>query len=310
MPMTSAVQPSVQIYDNRALNWGTQKWANLTSSFHADSKGQWSLAQKVGVFSLCALGIWILSKMFRVNHSVIRTSSHNSISVIQNSSTRADVINGSTKFTNGPDSLPLTTDSGEIKVKNLSISAFHAIQLNVPGDFTIAQGVHASLSLIADKNIAEKLRYRISAETLIIEVLPQTAFETKHLIQYTIIVPNDLNEIKVSSSAQVTIPHLDGDVFRCTIEGAGKVLIQSGQVRKQEISVNGTGSYNAGSVLADHSIVKIQGAGNAHVKARQILNVKIEGAGTCTCDERPAEIKQQVSLTGKLTILNVIGEAV
>lgn len=299
MPMISSVQPSVQHSDNRALNWGSQQWTNLTSSLKTDSKDQWSLAKKVGAFFLFVLGAWVLSRIFRGSHTVTISSNSSHVDRSANTVVNKDAI----EFSNGPSSLLTIKDSGVLKQEERKIASFEDIELKVPGLFTIVQGTHAKISCSADQNIFDKLQDIVSAKKLIIQAQPNTSFETKQPIKYTIVVPENisLKEIRVSATAQVVIPFLDSAEFCCIVEDAGKVVVQGGQVTKQGITVNGTGSYDARSVLANHSLVVIQGTGNADVKAREILDVNIKGTGTCTCyGKRPQQVNEEVSLTGKL----------
>jgi hypothetical protein len=298
MSMISSIQPS----DNSVVNLRGQQWPDLTSSLQADSKGQWSLAQKVGIVFLFVFGAWVLSRVFSSSHTVTTNSSRSS--PVDRRSTNTTVNKGRIEFSNGPSSLPRITDAGVVKQEERKIASFEAIELNVPGHFTIVEGgKSAKIAVSADQNIFNKLQDIVSARKLTIQAQPNTSFETKQPIKYTIVVPKttSLKEIRVSAASQVTIPYLDSEEFRCTVEDAGKVNVRSGQVQKQEITVNGAGSYDARSLLTQQTIVVINEVGNAHVKARESLNVNIRAAGICTYyGIVPQFTEEKVSLTGRL----------
>lgn len=282
MPMISAVQPSIQ--NN---NWGDQQWPNLTSS----DPDQWSLTQKVCAFFFFVIGVLVLSRIFKVSH----TGTTNSL----RSSNVKNIVVTNGRIVNGAVSFPRKRDAGQMKKgDSRKIGYFETIELNVPGHFTIVRGKknHPEISLSADRDIFDKLEDIVLDRKLIIQAQPQTAFVINQPIEYTIVIPERilLKEIKVTTAAQVAISHLESEEFRCIIEDAGKVVVQAGKAVKQEIIMNGTGSYDARSILTTHTIVVIKGAGTAHVKASQTLDVNIEGSGRCICYGIPVKIIKKV----------------
>lgn len=80
-------------------------------------------------------------------------------------------------------------------------------------------------------------------------------------------------------AANISMTALDVDKLRVEMQGSGSIEA-SGRATKERLRIAGAGQYHAADLVADKVDVKIEGAGDVEVMARETLDVHLSGAGS------------------------------
>ena len=102
----------------------------------------------------------------------------------------------------------------------------------------------------------------------------------------------------LSGAGSLEIGNLTATELVVRQSGAGMVFV-SGQVKGQELTHSGVGSYHAADLESETAIIDISGAGSATVWATELLDIQISGLGSVIYYGNP-RIIQNVSGLGKL----------
>ncbi len=102
--------------------------------------------------------------------------------------------------------------------------------------------------------------------------------------------------IDIGGSGVVNIDSLFANRIDVGISGSGEVRVY-GEVNEQEISIPGSGDYQARKLISDLARVEISGSGAATVWAIDRLDVHIPGSGTVRYGGSPA-VTQSISGSG------------
>ncbi|MBS0647728.1 MAG: DUF2807 domain-containing protein [Verrucomicrobia bacterium] len=269
----------------------------LSPPNHPHNLGQWTLAQKVAVCFLAFLGVCALLQMIRARNSTVAPEAEKSHAGKKNKMKASrdpsknfsvSVSNGILRFSNSPGT-PFIEESSTLKQEELRLSSFSAIEIRLPAHVNIVKGDTQKVTLAATQNIFDLLVAKVEGAWLILEAKPQTAFETRQPLQYTIVIPS-LREIKVTTAAQVSISKLREESFKCWVEGDSQVEV-AGQVTDQEVKVRDAAIYLGRHLTSDKTTLQIDGVGKAHVKAVHQLTGLIRDTGDCTYYGEPSRIR-------------------
>ena len=130
-------------------------------------------------------------------------------------------------------------------------------------------------------------------------------------------------EIRLSGAANIDAPNLEAEQFsvaligsgnvtlsdfaaqRLTVwlAGAGNVLI-AGRVAEQDITLSGSGSYQAGNLTSTNAAIRIDGVGNAVLWVSDVLNATISGLGNILYRGNPRQVNQSVTGMGTIRSVN------
>jgi hypothetical protein len=173
------------------------------------------------------------------------------------------------------------------------------------GDLILTQGDKETLVVEADADLMSKVTTEVRGGALILEVgkgwLDKLTLGLSELsgkrVRYYLTV-REIRKLKISGMGEVTADRIDSDKLSVGISGKGNVNISSlntgklsvsisgrgkfassGIVVHQEVSISGSGDYNATDLESQSTIVKISGQGNASVWANEELEAKISGNG-------------------------------
>jgi len=108
-------------------------------------------------------------------------------------------------------------------------------------------------------------------------------------------------DIRVSGAGDIDIDALEADELTLRLSGAGDVDI-AGQVKAQQASLSGLGSYGAGDLESQTAKITISGAGGAKVHVTEELDVRISGAGSVKYYGNPT-VSKDISGLGKVSAL-------
>lgn len=210
--------------------------------------------------------------------------------------------------------------SGNIISEDRPVSGFDRISLSGFGDVTVEQGTSESLTVHTDDNIMPYIETEVKGNTLVLGFTnagERRSFDPTDGIKFDLVV-KDLSRIDISGAGKVNIDRLETSRLQIDLSGAGSLEIDSlladelvtrisgagsiiiaGQVKGQEVTHSGVGTYYAADLESETAIFDISGAGSATIWVSETLDVEISGLGNIIYYGNPRVI-QNVSGLGKL----------
>lgn len=176
-----------------------------------------------------------------------------------------------------PSAVTRVTGSGKVVTESRNVSGFNALTVNGAGKVTIEWTGTEGLSISTDDNLLPYIVTEVRGSTLVIETKRNVVFDRVTDLTFKLTVKS-LNSIEVNGAAAVEGKSVDADRLVTTVSGAAVVRMQ-GKIAQQEITLNGTGAYNAENVEGKRATVTNNGAGAAVVRVSDQLNASISGIG-------------------------------
>lgn len=210
--------------------------------------------------------------------------------------------------------------SGDIITEERDVSGFDRVSLVGFGDVIIEVGDEESLTITTDDNIMPYIHSEVRNNTLVLEFddrgfsrnyrptdgitfnVTVTELERVDISGAGKMVVGELETerfvVNNSGAASVEIEDLTADEVVITQSGAGTVII-AGEVKGQELSHSGAGSYLAGELESETAILEVSGVGTATVWATESLDISISGMGNVIYYGDP-RISSEISGLGNL----------
>jgi hypothetical protein len=201
--------------------------------------------------------------------------------------------------------------------KELYISDFTGVKLDIDADIYITQDSVYSVLITGQENIINKLErdvnngiWEVKYDGCVKDYHDLSIHITMPVIDYlsisgsgTIYGENafDVDEIglKISGSGSMDLA-LYALKIDAKISGSGEMKL-SGATDNAEFSVSGSGEYHAFDLLANKVEVNISGSGDADVYASEYLDVEITGSGDVYYKGNPS---LDVRITGSGSVYN------
>ena len=109
-----------------------------------------------------------------------------------------------------------------------------------------------------------------------------------------------VSDLRISSSGATSLKIDDLQAQRLRVSGSGAMEAElSGSVADQQVSISGAADYRAENLVSDSATVRVSGAGEVVVHARQKLKASISGAASIEYLGDP-EVEQRVSGAGRV----------
>jgi hypothetical protein len=166
--------------------------------------------------------------------------------------------------------------SGNVITEPRSVSGFQAVTLNGNGEVLIDQTGRELLTITADDNLMPQLTSEVRGNQLVLAVKGSVNPTTPVVYKLEV---GKLSEITVSGSNKVVAKGIVGDTLRIQGSGSTGVTI-SGQAGLQEVTLSGSGEYQAEDLQSKQARITITGSGKAVVSASDRLDVTITGSGS------------------------------
>lgn len=214
---------------------------------------------------------------------------------------------------------PCIRGNGNFVSRELNVSSFDGISLEIPAKVVITQGNDREIIVEGESNIIAELDtdvrngiWEIDIDRCVRNMDDLTIFVT---------VP-DLNSLRISGSGTITSTNIikTGD-FDLSISGSGKIdvgldaddifnrisgsgdVILEGKANSLEHNVSGSGDLQAFKLLARNVDIRVSGSGDSEVNVSDNLKVRISGSGDVYYRGRP-QVDVSVSGSGKLVNAN------
>jgi hypothetical protein len=183
--------------------------------------------------------------------------------------------------------------SGQVITESRKVSDFQSVALDGNGELTIEQTGKESLTITADDNLLPLLTSDVNGTQLVLGTQARTSVSPSKPIVYKLEV-GKLVEIAVTGNAVIVANGIVSDQLKIEASGSTKMTL-SGQAERQEISIAGSGDYQASELKSKDVRITITGSGNAVIAASEKLDVNITGSGSIEYIGDPVVTK---SITG------------
>lgn len=194
------------------------------------------------------------------------------------------------------ENLKCIKDNGEAATRTLDLADFSKVYLSIEAEVKITQGNTFSVEAIGPENVLNELDIWVNADDLMIE--SDRCFDLDEPLTILIQMPV-LNFVSISSSGNIeTGPNFENVVFDFELSGSGNLthfttteLISGvlsgsgnayigGSASRQEITLNGSGSFFGFDQPSEKSSLRLSGSGNAEVRLTDSLQAQILGSGS------------------------------
>jgi hypothetical protein len=218
-----------------------------------------------------------------------------------------------------PSGIRTIKGSGNVVTADRDVSTFDSVALLGFGRVIITQGDEESLTVETDDNLMQYIETKVRGGTLELgftdddlllnpsesiifrlSLIDLTALDSSGAGKFEIEkLATDRLEVTLSGAGDIAIDSLSATDLVVTVSGAGNVEL-AGQVKTQEIVLNGLGNYVAPDLESQTATVRVPGAGSVTVWVHDTLDVTISGAGSVEYFGSP-HVTQDISGVGSVT---------
>jgi hypothetical protein len=201
--------------------------------------------------------------------------------------------------------LNIVRGSGKVILESWNVNSFDHIALSGAGVVIITQNGEESLGVETDDNVMGYIKADVKDGTL------RLGFEDGiNIISTTRLVfhvgVDDLSRLTIFGSGNIETEWLEADRLKVEIYGSGNVRVAdmavgsfetdiygsgsiqlAGEVKTQDLSINGSGKYLAGEVCSEQVSVWVNGSGDSTICAIDHLEVLITGSGSVNYYDKP-----------------------
>lgn len=188
--------------------------------------------------------------------------------------------------------------SGDIVTKNVDMYDFNRVNFSGEGEFMLSQGDEETVAIATDSNLIKYINVEVREGTLYIWHRERISPSQPLLVRVSVkeitglelagIVNADVSELnterlKVDISGLVTLKmkELEADTLDVTLNGSSEFeLTGTGEVAKQEITLNGSNSYKTPKLQSQEANISLNGSNNTTIWAVETIKVIVNGNGS------------------------------
>ncbi len=188
--------------------------------------------------------------------------------------------------------------NGNITTENRSANDFKDVSSSGPMDIVLTQGPGYSVQVKGDENLLPYITTDVEGNTLKIKIKQGYNLQPKKNLEVHITAP-EFHDISLGGSGNITSDNtLTGkDKMNFDVSGSGNIDVKidapaveshssgsgdlsfSGKATEAEMSIAGSGDIHCFGLTTEHTIININGSGNADVYATKQLDIKVNGSG-------------------------------
>jgi len=199
------------------------------------------------------------------------------------------------------------------------VDAFTKVSLEGSMDVEIQVGPKQSVKVIADSDIIDKLRTRVVAGELEIDLKRGEYYRIKKM-QVIITVPS-LEKANLQGSGDMMIEGVKRETFDVGVRGSGDLIVEDTEVTNVQVDLKGSGDIVlSGSCDAIHvelqgsgdvrarkmkcksADVSVRGSGDVDLFASEIADLTVYGSGDIVVAGKPDKISQRVRGSGDIHV--------
>ena len=183
-------------------------------------------------------------------------------------------------------------DHGPRHTRNFAVNPGQQIAMEVPVELNFVRGDKAQMVVSGPANLVDKLVWtngRLSAPDV---------HNIHRGLKVTITAPQ-IAGLDLEAPGDVTLTGLDQDEFRLKSEGAID-LTAKGRVNRMFVTSDGAGSLDLAGVDSQDAVIRLSGAGDVVVGAKNLVDVQINGVGSLRLTRKPATLRTQINGLGSV----------
>lgn len=158
------------------------------------------------------------------------------------------------------------------------LPTFTAVSLEGSMDVTVTSGEDQRVEIIADPEMLEYIRTRVTRGELRIWTKRRGRLFSRHGKIEVRISMADLRGIEINGSGDAKASGIDTDKFALEINGSGEATLQ-GRCETVSYEINGSGDIDATALKCVDADIEINGSGDADIFATGKLTAEINGSG-------------------------------
>jgi hypothetical protein len=205
-------------------------------------------------------------------------------------------------------------DAGPQTTQQRTISGVTAVRVLTSGDLNITPGSTETLSVTAGENQQTGLTSQVIDGTLILDNKSNDHSDGR--ISYALTVPPlhavELSgsggadgvgvltgdaQISVTGSGDATLTGLELSGVTVDMTGSGDVTI-GGRAASQQVTITGSGNYQAGELATERADLRLSGSGDAAVEVSGSLSATVTGSGSVTYTGNPPQVNRSTTGSG------------
>ncbi len=204
--------------------------------------------------------------------------------------------------------------------KNVEISSFTELNVEVPFDIIFTQGDAATLKIEADAATLEIIDVVQKGDILTIKIKDNHNKNTKAGDSKIFVSTAALKTINIAGSGSFTSTNtittnetittsiagsgnidaaIQSSELKADIAGSGNITLK-GTTKKVNFSIAGSGNFVLTDLIAEDVTGDIAGSGSAKVYANNLLEASIAGSGDIIYSGNPKDVKKNVAGSGKV----------
>ena len=187
--------------------------------------------------------------------------------------------------------------SGVTSKETRDVIGFTDVRVAGSGEVVIEQSGSDSLLIDAEDNILPELETIVRNGVLTLGVRPGVNIRPTRPIRYHVTV-KELTGVGIAGSGSIVATGVDTDALKADISGSGSARLE-GRADAVQLSVSGSGSYDAAKLRAKAVRVMISGSGDATVDASERLEARVSGSGSVYYAGNPT-VEKHVSGSGTI----------
>lgn len=187
--------------------------------------------------------------------------------------------------------------SGNIVTENRPVEDFSAVDVGGVFRVEITAGKEFSVNVEADDNLLPLIQTSVNGDTLEISTDERLSSDKPILIRVT---ARDINEIKASGAASVSILGVKNDELRIDLSGASD-LTAAGETGTLNAEISGASVIKARQLSSESVGVDASGASRAYVSASKELTAEASGASSVAYAGNPENVEKHVSGASSIT---------
>lgn len=207
------------------------------------------------------------------------------------------------------------TGEGPVVSTERTTDDFSSIALNLGAKVKVSKGAENRVTIIAQKNLADRVITRVDGKTLVITSKGTLVSEQPLQIEVQM---RSMENFEINGSGEVEFEEkIVADYVDFAVTGSGRLTADlnvrkvstvvtgsgtvdlSGETPDLHGEVLGSGTINASSLTAGHATFKLAGSGEAFTTVNDLLEANVTGSGVIYYSGDP-EVKMSVSGSGKV----------
>jgi hypothetical protein len=217
--------------------------------------------------------------------------------------------------------LPFISYSAEAVSEKRDVGKFHSVEFRGHGVVYIAPGYDYEVRLEGEEALLKDYETVVDSGILIIKSDSWLKFWRKKPITVYVSMPHFRRLSVAGSGSIVGESTIYSDSLTLELTGSGEIELDvetkqlgsnisgSGEIRLRgstkvfQHTISGSGDLKALNLETERSDIKITGSGNCELSASNRLDVLISGSGTVFYRGDPRTVRQEVSGSGKVKII-------